>query len=1212
VTGWGTSTLTINPTASLLAGTGYYVKVANTAVTDLAGNAYAGIADATTFNFTVLNSDGSIPVVPPYGGTANSVLGWSVAGAGDVNGDGYDDVIVTAKNEDATYKGAAYVIYGNASGKGADLSGGTIASSLGFKISGGISDFLGSIVTGIGDVNGDGFADVLVATDKANSATTINAAYVVYGSATNANVDLANGTISSTVGYKVAGGTGNSNFANDVAGAGDFNGDGLADMIVSGHVDSGTGGAYVVYGKKTYSNLDLSAGTIASSDGIKITGGASDGMGWSVSGAGDVNGDGLSDVIIGAATNPSAYVVYGTTSAASIDLSSGTIASNVGFKLSNGGTYGGYAISSIGDVNGDGFADVAYGAYNGYGVSGNAFVVYGGNTVPSLNLNTAIAPSVGFKITGLSGIGPREFLSSAGDVNGDGLGDLIVSSYLEDKTYVVYGNTTGANIDLSGGTIASSAGFALKQPVSGQLGFSVSSAGDINGDGLADLILGAPTTNSSSGAYYYVLGGTSTITTVANLTGTSAGEAVLGTAGADTLTGGGGVDRFYAGAGNDTIVLQASDATNLSATTGATRALVSGGNGFDTIRLNGTNLDLTAVSNAGAMGLEENSRVESIEGIDMRTDTAANTLTIAAKDVADMADFNSIHLTTVSDDGKTWTNVGAGTALSATTKFHQVVVDGTSADTLNLAAGNGFWTNAGEVNNGTTGYYVYQNTAMNSQVIVDKTVVVNNPDNKAVAGDAVIDLGANGKLIAPVQVEGNWYYFWDRSGNGVADSADLAMHSDVDPIFNKDINGNVHTGATNDTYRYATLNGVKVALPRFGATYTGDLPLNPQYEQFNGTAATIGGTSIPYDDMMAIWDINNGTSTAKYQTGLPSGWSGASWWMTASMSSFGGNYVVTSNMESAAPTGDYQISAIALQVLPVVIDLNRDGILSYGQVTMDVNGDGHLDTTKWAGAQDGVLVWDKFADGLVHNNSQYAFGQYATTYRTDALGHARAATDLEGLADAFDTNHDGVFNAADAQFGEFKVWQDANQNGVSDAGEVRSLADLGISSINLTSDGVVRTPVDGVTEAGQTTATAIDGSSVLVSDAGFAYSALDYAVTGSAMNLLGANMHLDLSSVVAVHSDVAAVDLTGTGANTVKLNLADVLSVATDASIANGVHKLTLTGDANDTVELDLSQWANTGTTVTEGDHTYAVYNAAASAAAQLLIDQHMVLANHG
>jgi hypothetical protein len=268
-----------------------------------------------------------------------------------------------------------------------------------------------------------------------------------------------------------------------------------------------------------------------------------------------------------------------------------------------------------------------------------------------------------------------------------------------------------------------------------------------------------------------------------------------------------------------------------------------------------------------------------------------------------------------------------------------------------------------------------------------------------------------------------------------------------------------------------------------------------------------------------------------------------------------------------------------------------------------VDGDGHLDQTAWAGAQDGVLVWDKLGDAKVHDNSQYAFSQYG----------AAGSTDLQGLAAGFDTNHDGVFNAADAQFDEFKVWQDANQNGVSDAGEVRSLADLGIESINLTSDGVVRTPAEGVTEAGQTTATATDGSSVLVSDAGFAYNSLAYSADtvaglGAHIDLLGSDMHLDLSSIVALHSNVAAVDLTGTGANSLKLNLSDVLGTAA----TNGVHTLTLTGDANDTVDLNMNEWTNTGTTVAQGEHTYAVYNASSAAAAQLLIDQHMVLANHG
>jgi hypothetical protein len=227
---------------------------------------------------------------------------------------------------------------------------------------------------------------------------------------------------------------------------------------------------------------------------------------------------------------------------------------------------------------------------------------------------------------------------------------------------------------------------------------------------------------------------------------------------------------------------------------------------------------------------------------------------------------------------------------------------------------------------------------------------------------------------------------------------------------------------------------------------------------------------------------------------------------------------------------------VIVQVLPVVIDLNRDGDLRYGQVNMDVNGDGLLDVTKWAGAQDGVLVWDKFADGLVHDNSQYAFAQYATTYRMDALGQARSATDLEGLADAFDSNRDGVFDAHDAQFAEFKVWQDANQNGVSDEGEVRSLADWGLTSIQLVSDGVQRTPADGVVEAGRSTATATDGSSVLVADAAFTYQTVP---------------QLDLAGFVAqVQAESKAQPLSAQAS--VKLFLYDMIQSATAAEQGGG------------------------------------------------------------
>jgi hypothetical protein len=266
---------------------------------------------------------------------------------------------------------------------------------------------------------------------------------------------------------------------------------------------------------------------------------------------------------------------------------------------------------------------------------------------------------------------------------------------------------------------------------------------------------------------------------------------------------------------------------------------------------------------------------------------------------------------------------------------------------------------------------------------------------------------------------------------------------------------------------------------------------------------------------------------------------------------------------------------------------------------MDVNGDGHLDLTAWAGAQDGVLVWDKFADGLVHDNSQYAFAQYATTYRM-----GQPATDLQGLAEAFDSNRDGRFDAQDAQFAEFKVWQDANQNGVSDTGEVRSLADVGIASINLVSDGVVRTPAEGVTEAGRTTATATDGSSVLVSDAGFEYESLAYSAQtveglGAHIDLLGSGMSLDLSSFVAQHGAVTSADLSGTGANRLNIRLQDVLQGDASGS-------LTVMGNADDTAMLQASEWTNTGQVVNNQGHSYGVYSANQGGAVQLWLDQQM------
>jgi methionine-rich copper-binding protein CopC len=737
ITGWNAKTLTIDPTANLTANTGYYVKIASTAINDLAGNAYAGINDATTLNFSTAAADGSVAAGLSYVGAGNSYLGFTVSGAGDVNGDGFDDYLVGAHGTPSTF-----VVYGNASGLGVDLTGGTIAASKGFRISGGYSS--GYSVSGVGDVNGDGLADVLVGTYTHTAGT---AAYVVYGNSTGTSVVIdPSQNIASSLGFRISGGAG-TYLGYTLSGAGDVNGDGLADLVVGA---PGTGGVpvmYVVYGRAGSAGVNLASATIAASDGFKVTSPVNSGFSSMVSGAGDVNGDGLADVIVGANIIGSAFVVYGNSTGTAADVTSSTIAAGSGFKIvtAQGANSFGLSVSGAGDVNGDGLADVMVGDK----VNNSVYVVYGNTTGATVNINSTggIAASNGFRIAATSGSFGYS-VSGVGDVNGDGLADVLVGPVQNvGYAYVVYGNASGTTVNISSdGSINASNGFKVTGSSTGYFAYSLSGAGDINGDGLSDLIMG-----SLGNGYSLVLGGTQWVTSAVTGTGTVTGgkgaEAIIGSAAADTLTGGGGVDRFFAGQSNDTIVLTASDVTNLANnTTGQTaKATVSGGGGFDTIRLSGgAGLNLSSISNAGAMGLEENSRIEGIERIDLATDSTANALVLAAKDVKDMAGFNLFHTGSASADGKTWINVNGGNALSANTAFHQLQVDGGNTDSLVLNTHLGVWTNAGNVNNGSSNYTVYQNTATDTQVLVQAGVSVVNAPVMLAASNPV----ANGYLNA--------------------------------------------------------------------------------------------------------------------------------------------------------------------------------------------------------------------------------------------------------------------------------------------------------------------------------------------------------------------------------------------------------------------------------------------------------------------------------
>jgi VCBS repeat-containing protein/YD repeat-containing protein len=174
---------------------------------------------------------------------------------------------------------------------------------------------------------------------------------------------------------------------------------------------------------------------------------------------------------------------------------------------------------------------------------------------------------------------------------------------------------------------------------------------------------------------------------------------------------------------------------------------------------------------------------------------------------------------------------------------------------------------------------------------------------------------------------------------------------------------------------------------------------------------------------------------------------------------------------------------------PIAIDLNGDGFhftdVDDSNVFFDVNGDGWRRRMAWNNPQDGLLAFDKNGDGKINSFDEISFVPYDTSGQTD----------LESLRKAFDTNGDGVFSAADAKWNSFGVWQDANSNGVSDPGEFRTLSDLGISQIGLTSDGHFRV-IDGQSVHGTATASKTDGSKLAIADVTLRYRN-ETQVTGS-------------------------------------------------------------------------------------------------------------------
>ena len=444
-------------------------------------------------------------------------LGTSVSGAGDVNGDGLADVIVGAPYRDAgtADAGSGYVIFGTDFPADVDVQNLTGVGVRADGIANG--DLAGFSVSGVGDINGDGLNDFavgaksyddLIYTSYANRGSV----YVIFGTG---SLPTTFSLASPPAGFEIGLEQYSARIGTIVSGAGDVNGDGLEDLVVLGANAGqyGTGQAYVVFGKSDQTKVDLSA-VESGSGGFAFRGESTNGLQF-VSGIGDFNGDGLAD-LVAASQFGDAAVVFGKASNLSPVVDITQIMAGEGVDLT--GVFSIADARGAGDFNGDGLNDVIIGAPDAYASGfygmgqGVSFVVLGDSTPPtSINMANFGSTSEGLRIVGAADydrIGTA--VAGAGDFDGDGLADVMVGmadaisgNAPNGSVFIVFGKDTDTN-DIVIGTAGASLRIDGESTVE-KIGSAVSAAGDVDGDGLADVVIGAK--DGDPERYYSYTGG---------------------------------------------------------------------------------------------------------------------------------------------------------------------------------------------------------------------------------------------------------------------------------------------------------------------------------------------------------------------------------------------------------------------------------------------------------------------------------------------------------------------------------------------------------------------------------------------------------------------------------------------------------------------------------------------------------------------------------